>query len=95
MVNDYRLFSSDPSINPDVSSGNSLYINTTGGGHVILIIGITVKQEWGNDGIVCYIDPLAIDHYPSNRRYVRYSKLLNSIESAEGNNYKFITVGLN
>ena len=89
------LFSSDPSINPDVSSGNSLYINTTGGGHVILIIGITVKQEWGNDGIVCYIDPLAIDHYPSNRRYVRYSKLLNSIESAEGNNYKFITVGLN
>lgn len=97
-VNNTLLYQNS-SNNPDVSYGTSLYVSendesTNGiGAHVILIIRI--DKDINGNGIVQYIDPLAITRSNSNRKYMLYSKLLNS-NQVSGNNsyYDAISVGL-
>jgi hypothetical protein len=97
-VNNSSLFQNS-SNNPDLSSGSSLYISENNestnniGAHVILIIRL--DKDVTGDGIVQYIDPLSITRSGSNRKYVRYSKLLNS-NLISGYNYYYdaISVGL-
>ena len=98
-VNNSSLYLNNSS-NPDLGSSPS-YISTnnegsTVGGHVILIIGIETNHT--GDGVVTYIDPLAITRSNglSNRRYVKYSTLLNSmkISGSDDDAYDAISVGL-
>lgn len=97
-VNNNLLYQNS-SNNPDVSYGNSLYISESDetpnsiGAHIILIIRI--DKDINGNGIVQYIDPLAITRSSSNRKHVLYSKLLNS-NQISGNNsyYDAISVGL-
>lgn len=81
-VNDSRLFE-NTSRNPDLGS-SPLYISAepeegsrSVGGHVIVLIAINTDAT--GDGVVTYIDPLAKTRNGSNRRYVKYSLLLNSM----------------
>lgn len=81
-VNDSRLFENS-SRNPDLGSP-PLYISAESeegsrsvGGHVIVLIAINTDAT--GDGVVTYIDPLANTRNGSNRRYVKYSLLLNSM----------------
>jgi hypothetical protein len=87
--------------NPDLYGGSG-YIRTENEGskvdkvevvgHVILLIGITTGEN--HDGIVTYIDPLAHTRTVSNRRYVKFSTLLNSMRIAGTNGiYSALSVG--
>lgn len=100
--NYYYNNSSNPDLNAsgDVASGtNKNYITTntsngtTIGGHIILIIRIVVNNNDGT-GIVEYIDPLAITKPTgiSNRRYVSYTRLLNSMVANGSPNYDAISI---
>lgn len=97
VVNDSRLYQNSLS-NPDRT--NSPYYITVQDeskklklGHVILIISIETNQT--GDGVVAYIDPLAKSKSPSNRKYVKYSTLLNSMKISGSNDYyDAIAIGL-
>ena len=100
-VNATKYYSTSSSTNNDLTTSPT-YITSndesTSGvyGHIILIIGIETNST--GDGIVTYIDPLAKTRSggASNRRYVRYSNLLNSVLYAGNNsNYDAISIGLN
>lgn len=106
-VNDSRLFENS-SRNPDLGY-SPLYItskpeenNSNIGGHVIVLIAINTDAT--GDGIVTYLDPLAKTRNGSNRRYVKYSLLLDSMAESgttliDGRNrvnyYDAFSIGLN
>lgn len=93
-VNDSRLYLNSET-NPDLTE-KPLYVSTHEGDgkHVILIIAIETNHT--GDGVVTYIDPLALTRNASNRRYVKYSTLLNSmkIASESKKHYNAIAIGL-
>lgn len=106
IVNDSKFYSSvnSPDLNPTgtVTTGSNKNYMTDKPestyavvGHIILIVKITVNLSTG-EGVVEYIDPLALTRISplSNRRYVSYTRLLNSM-SANGStaNYDAISVG--
>lgn len=96
VVNNPLLYVKDAS-NPDLTNYPSYISPNHGGGHVIVIIAIEVDNS--GDGIVTYIDPLAKTRANgrSNKRYVRYSTLLNSMKASSSDNasYNAIAIGLN
>jgi len=66
-------------------------------GHIIIITKIIIDNDIGT-GIVEYIDPLSqtreSSSYTSNRRYVSYSRLLNSMSvNGSSANYDAISIG--
>lgn len=73
----------DKFMNPDLGT-SPLYITSKPeenssniGGHVIVLIAINTDAT--GDGIVTYLDPFAKTRNGSNRRYVKYSLLLDSM----------------
>jgi hypothetical protein len=90
-----NLYNNDPSnydlsATGEVSTGsyNWNYISTLDespenstnkliGGHIIVIVRLRVNLD--GTGVVEYVDPLADNHNPSNRKYVSYTRLLNSM----------------
>lgn len=110
IVNDSKFYDSfnNPDLNPTgtVTTGlNKNYMTDRDEsvyaviGHIIVIVKITVSLTTG-EGIVEYIDPLAKPRFDtngiplSNRRYVSYTRLLNSMASNGSTaNYDAISVG--
>lgn len=81
-VNASELFENS-SKNPDLGT-SPLYItskpeenSSSIGGHVIVLIAINTDAT--GDGVIIYLDPLAKTRSGSNRRYVKYSLLLDSM----------------
>jgi hypothetical protein len=90
-----NLYNSDPSnydlsATGEVSTGsyNWNYISTLDespenstnkliGGHIIIIVRLRVNLD--GTGVIEYVDPLAPNHNPSNRKFVSYTRLLNSM----------------
>ena len=95
-------------MNPDLGT-SPLYITSKPeenssniGGHVIVLIAINTDAT--GDGVVTYLDPLAKTRSGSNRRYVKYSLLLDSMAESgttliDGRNrvnyYDAFSIGLN
>lgn len=77
--------------------GTGLSTTARVAGHIIVIVKITVNNIDGT-GVVEYIDPLASTRVPygtSNRRYMSYTRLLNSMEkNGCSNKYNALFVGL-
>jgi hypothetical protein len=107
-VNNVNLYSSTNGINPDLNSSGEIingtnrnYISTADenssvGGHIIVIIKITVSSLDGT-GVVEYIDPLAKTRPTglSNRRYVSYTRLLDAMKMNGANTqYDAVSIGL-
>lgn len=94
IVNNQLLYQKNGS-NPDLTSSPSYISPNYNSGHVVLIISIEIDAS--GDGIVTYLDPLAkTKTNQSNRRYVKYSTLLNSMKSSssDNNSYNAIAIGL-
>lgn len=95
-------------MNPDLGT-SPLYITSKPeenssniGGHVIVLI--TINTDTTGDGRVTYLDPLAKTRNGSNRCYVKYSLLLDSVAESgttliDGRNrvnyYDAFSIGLN
>lgn len=110
IVNDSKFYdpANNPDLNPTgtVTTGaNKNYMTDRDesvygvGGHIIVIVKITVNLSDGT-GVVEYIDPLAKPRFDvngnplSNRRYVSYTRLLNSMSSnGSSSNYDVISIG--
>lgn len=97
VVNSSNLYynsSKNPDLNDSGSkSSNYISIKEEGGsihGHIIIITKVTIDNDIGT-GIVEYIDPLSktksSSSYKSNRRYVSYTRLLNSMSVNGGSAY--------
>jgi hypothetical protein len=101
-----NLYNNDPS-NYDLNatgesstgSYNWNYISTLDedgsniGGHIIIV---RLRVNLDGTGVVEYVDPLAPNHNPSNRKFVSYTRLLNSMamNGLANTSYDAISIGL-
>lgn len=105
VVNSSNLYynsSKNPDLNDSGSKSNN-YVSIKEekkgsiAGHIIIITKVTIDNDIGT-GIVEYIDPLSktksSSSYKSNRRYVSYTRLLNSMSvNGDSPNYDALSVG--
>jgi hypothetical protein len=90
-VNEPYFYTNSSLVNADlIATGNTKlgtkknYITTlnengsTVGGHIIVIVKFVQTASDGS-GYIEYIDPLANAHSPSNRRFVSFTRLLDSM----------------
>ncbi len=108
-VNKKCFYTNTSSINSDMKPTGNTKIGTnpnyitglnengsTIGGHIIVLVRF-VQTAADGSGYVEYIDPLANAYSPSNRRYVSFSRLLDSMMwNGDGNTtYDALTLGSN
>jgi len=103
LVHNNEYYSTSSSVNPDVDGSTlpqkyivSQAIGTSSngygvGGHVIIITGLNKNNPAGT-GMITYIDPISKGHSPSNRKYVSYTRLLDSIIANSSGGYRVLAI---
>jgi hypothetical protein len=102
------FWSNDGSVNADMKMTGNIktgampnYITglnengTTIGGHIIILTKF-VQTHLDGSGYIEYIDPVASSHSPSNRRYVSFTRLLDSMmwNGSGDNMYDALSLGI-
>lgn len=94
-VNNPIFFSADPNVNPDLSTvenSSSNYISQSdeGGkvdGHFVLVTRLYRANSSPDNSYVEYIDPIAQEHSPSNRRYCNLARFVQAMKMNGNNSY--------